>query len=272
MKTDTVTSQDGTIISYQTTGSGPAVIVVPGVLSHAADYAAFAAALGKNFTVHTIERRGRGESGAQGSDYSIATECEDVRALQAKTRAQYIFGHSFGGLVSLEAARNNASFKKVAVYEPGVSVDGSLTVAWAGDYQKLLDQNKRLDAFVDFSLAMGPTAAQKTPRWLMKMMMPMVVGRKNLKAKLEMLESNLREHTALAALDNTYPHYREISAPVLLMAGGKSGLAWVSPMIKRLQEVLPQSRVQEFPKLNHFGPDHTGPAEVATAVSEFFTA
>jgi hypothetical protein len=31
----------------------------------AADYAAFARALAEHFTVHTIERRGRGESGPQ---------------------------------------------------------------------------------------------------------------------------------------------------------------------------------------------------------------
>jgi hypothetical protein len=34
----------------------------------AADYAAFARALAERFTVHTIERRGRGESGPQGDD------------------------------------------------------------------------------------------------------------------------------------------------------------------------------------------------------------
>ena len=50
-----------------------------------ADYAAFARALSEHFTVHTIERRGRGESGPQGDDYSIVKECEDVLALQAET-------------------------------------------------------------------------------------------------------------------------------------------------------------------------------------------
>jgi hypothetical protein len=51
----------------------------------AADYAAFARALSEHFMVHTIERRGRGESGPQGDDYSIVKECEDVLALQAET-------------------------------------------------------------------------------------------------------------------------------------------------------------------------------------------
>jgi pimeloyl-ACP methyl ester carboxylesterase len=77
------------------------------------DFDAFA--LADRFTVHTIERRGRGESGPQGEGYSIERECEDVAALRAITGAT----HSFGGLIALEAARGDMAFRKVAVYEPG---------------------------------------------------------------------------------------------------------------------------------------------------------
>ena len=111
-------------------GTGPAVLVIPGVLSMAADYAKFAGALSEHFAVHTIERRGRGESGAQGDDYSIVKECEDVLALQAATGAALLVGHSYGGLVALEVARNNKAFSKIAVYEPGMSIDGSMPTAW----------------------------------------------------------------------------------------------------------------------------------------------
>jgi pimeloyl-ACP methyl ester carboxylesterase len=83
--TDTGPSRDGTRIASLSVGGGPSVLVVPGVLSMASDYAAFARALSQNFTVHTIERRGRGQSGPQGEDYSIVKECEDVLALQAHT-------------------------------------------------------------------------------------------------------------------------------------------------------------------------------------------
>ena len=94
-----VLSKDGTRIGYLSVGEGPSVLVIPGVLSVAADYAAFARALSEHFSVHTIERRGRGESGPQGDDYSIVKECEDVLALQAETGASFLVGHSYGGLV-----------------------------------------------------------------------------------------------------------------------------------------------------------------------------
>ena len=95
-----VFSNDGTKISYLSVGGGPWVIVIPGVLSMAADYATFARALSEHFTVHIIERRGRGESGPQGDDYSIVKECEDVLALQAETGGSLLVGHSYG-LVAL---------------------------------------------------------------------------------------------------------------------------------------------------------------------------
>ena len=74
-------SKDGTTVGFLTTGTGPAVLVIPGVLSMASDYATFAGALAERFAVHTIERRGRGRSGPQGDDYSIVKECGDVRVV-----------------------------------------------------------------------------------------------------------------------------------------------------------------------------------------------
>src|SRR5260370_34895367 len=124
----TVRSSDGTTISYLSVGSGPAVIVVPGALSLASGYTAFARQLSEHFTVHTIERRGRGQSGPQGNDYSITKECEDVRAFQYKTGASLLVGHSYGGLVALEFARNNQSIAKVPLSETGGSLSRSVPI------------------------------------------------------------------------------------------------------------------------------------------------
>jgi len=101
------TSANGATIHYQTVGSGPPSVVIPGGLSIAADFDAFANVLAESFTVHTIERRGRGRSSPQDAGYSIAVECEDLCTLQKATQATCLFGHSYGGLIALEAARNN---------------------------------------------------------------------------------------------------------------------------------------------------------------------
>jgi len=266
----TVRSNDGTTISYRTVGEGPAVIVIPGAMSTADDYAAFADALGENFTVHTIERRGRGLSGPQGDHYGIGRECEDVAALRDRTGARYLVGHSYGGLVALEAARNNTALTKIAVYEPGVSVDGGISMTWAPVYRQRLAERKYLDAFAEFSIAAGPQRARTTPRWMMRLVLLLMMRAEQRRKLYRLLPANLLEHQEVARLDNTYHNYREVSAPTLLMFGGRSGLTWVAPAIERLTEVLPASEPRAFPKLDHFGPDQKGPREVATAVKQYF--
>jgi len=266
----TVLSKDGAKISYLSMGDGPSVLVIPGALSIAADYAAFARALAEHFTVHTVERRGRGLSSSQGGDYSMAKECEDVLALQQKTGASFLVGHSFGGLVALEVARNNKALTKIAVYEPGVSIDGSIPMDWMPGYEKKLAEKKYADAFVEFSLGTGPERARQTPTWLMKLLLPLFLSSHERQQMLGLLHENLREHQEVARLDSSYENYREIAADVLLMYGGKSDIKWVDMAMERLAAVLPQSETQEFPKLDHFGIDKKAPREVAKAVSDYF--
>ncbi len=268
--THAVLSQDGAKISYLTMGSGPSVLVIPGALSMAADYAAFASALAEHFTVHIIERRGRGKSSPQGDDYSMSKEREDVFALQQKTGASLLVGHSFGGLVALEVARNNPSLTKLAVYEPGVSIDGSIPMDWMSGYEKKLAEKKYLDAFVEFSLGVGPERARNTPPWLMKLLLPLFLSSHERKLMLGLLPENLREHQEVARLDSSYENYREIAADVLLMYGGKSNTTWVDLSMKRLAVALPRSETKEFPKLDHFGIDKKAPRDVAQAVSAYF--
>ena len=268
--THAVVSQDGAKISYLTIGSGPAVIVIPGALSLAADYAAFARVLAEHFMVHTIERRGRGESGPQGDDYSIVKEREDILALQHKTGASLLVGHSFGGLVALEVARNTPALTKIAVYEPGVSIEGSIPMGWMPGYKQKLAEQKYLDAFVEFSLSVGPERARNTPPWLMKLLLPLFISAHERQQMLGLLQQNLREHQEVARLDSSYENYREIPAEVLLMHGGKSDSTWVDLSMERLAAVLPRSETQAFPKLDHFGIDKKAPREVATAVSAYF--
>jgi pimeloyl-ACP methyl ester carboxylesterase len=219
MRTDIVVSADGTTIAYRTVGKGPAVLIVPGALAVATDFDAFARELAHRLTVHTIERRGRGESGPQGDGYSIERECEDLAALQAATGATFLFGHSFGGLIALEAARANKAFGKVAVYEPGVSIDGSIDTSWAPACQAQLVRGQQLDAFITFARGINPQTTGKAPLWLLRLILPVAIRKREREQKYRLLPAAIREHAEAARLDNTYPHYRDVTADVLLMAG-----------------------------------------------------
>jgi len=269
--TRSVLSADGTTVGYLSVGEGPAVIVLPGVLSLAADYAAFAAVLAERFTVHTMERRGRGGSGPQGDGYSIARECEDVLAVQSETGASLLVGHSYGGLIALEVARNNDSFAKAAVYEPGVSIDGSMPVDWMPGYEKKFADGKRLDALVQFTLADAPARIRRIPPWLMKAMVGLLmIIQPGYRQMLDLLLQNAREWEEVARLDSSYENYQEVSASVLLLYGGRSDSKAVDLMVERLPAVIPRCETKEFPELDHFGIERTAPRQVAQVVGDYF--
>jgi pimeloyl-ACP methyl ester carboxylesterase len=193
-----------------------------------------------------------------------------VFALQQKTGASLLVGHSFGGLVALEVARNNRALTKIVVYEPGVSIDGSIPMGWMPGYEKKLAQKNYAGAFVEFLIGMGPERIRKIPHWYMKLLLPLIMSSHERKQRLGLLQENLREHKEVARLDNSYENYQEISAGVLLMYGGKDHTAQAERSMKRLAAVFPRSETKEFPKLDHFGIDRKAPREVARAVSDYF--
>lgn len=195
-----------------------------------------------------------------------------MAALREQIGARHLVGHSYGGLIVLEAACGDATLRKVAVYEPGVSVDGLIPMRWVPGYEGKLAQGRALDAFVEFCIAVGPRRAQRAPAWAMKLGMLLVMSPARRERMLRLLPANLLEHREVARLDNTWERYRDVSASTLLMVGGRSGLAWVPAAVERLTAVLPTSEVITFPKLDHFGPDRTGPHQVAQAVEAFFQA
>ena len=268
----TVVSRDGTIVSFLSVGKGNGVIVLPGVLSMASDYAAFASALADKFSVHTLERRGRGRSGPQGDGYCIQKEIDDVLAVQQDTGAKFLVGHSYGGLIALEAARNNNTFTRIAVYEPGVSIDGSMPVYWMAGYEKKLAEKRNLDALAEFTLADAPARLAKLPAWMMKLMLRLFFTRyPNSRHMLKLLQQNLSEWREIVKLDGHYVDYREVSAPVLLLYGGRSDSRAVDLVIERLPAVIPHCETRVFPKLDHFGIERTAPKEVAKEIGMFFS-
>ncbi|MCX4683975.1 alpha/beta hydrolase [Kitasatospora purpeofusca] len=262
-------SADGTTIDYRSVGSGPGLLLVPGAFALAADFDGLAAELADRFTVHTVERRGRGTSGPQGDTYSATAECADIEAVRAATGARFVFGHSFGGFLTLEAALAGSAFERIAVYEPGVSVDGSIPFDWAERCRRELDAGKPAEAFLTFVRGVNPGTSGKAPRWLLRLILPLALKKPERLQKHALLAAAIREHAEIAARDNTFREYGRLDRPVLLMAGKEARSTGAGRAAAAVHEVLPGSRLLLFPQLDHFGPE-TNPAAVAPAVADFF--
>ena len=152
-----------------------------------------------------------------------------------------------------------------------MSIDGSMPTAWMPGYAKKIAEKRNVDALVEFTLADAPPRIQKTPRWLMKLILLVLVSSSSqYRQMLNLLDQNLREWREIARLDSSCERYREVCAGVLLMYGGKSDSKAVTLAMERLAAILPLSETKEFPILDHFGIERTAPREVAKAVSDYF--
>jgi len=266
----TATSVDGTTIGYETVGRGDAVLVVGGAWRAADDYLALARALASTFTVHVIDRPGRGRSGPQGPAYSIEREVEDLLAVQARTDASIVFGHSFGGLVALETARRSAGFTDVIVYEPGVSIGGSIPVAWMAPYQDRLVAGDRRGAFATMVRGAGaaPPVIERLPLWYLKLVLRAVIRGSEWRRTDSLLEVSLAEHGQVAAVDDgNADRFRAIAARTLLLVGGKSRPRYTTALFEQLAAVIPDVTAELLPGLDHVGPEKA-PEVVAERIRE----
>ncbi|MET0955815.1 MAG: alpha/beta fold hydrolase [Cryobacterium sp.] len=170
----TVTSQDGTVIAFDTLGSGPALILVDGATCYrdAGPMRPLAALLAAAFTVFSYDRRGRGGSGNT-LPFSVQREIDDLDALIEKAGGSAsLFGMSSGGaLVIAAAAALGARVRALAVYEVPVSIELDLGARrYSRELEAALAAGRRGEAMELFLTRVGLPAEQiagmrRAPAW-----------------------------------------------------------------------------------------------------------
>jgi pimeloyl-ACP methyl ester carboxylesterase len=265
----TVTSADATTIAYETLGSGAGLIVVGGVLSTSGDYMDLGRELAGSFTVHLMERRGRGASGPQGPGYDVEKECEDLLAVQNETGAERVFGHSYGGLVALQTARRTAAFRQVAVYEPAVALDSSPAPAWLDPYRELLGYGDTRGAFATMVKHAGfaPRALAAMPLAGVGLVLRAGIRGREWQRTEALLEANLAEQQAQLDAPGI-AGYAEIESPTLLIGGSNSPPS-ITAQLEGLRHTIPTTTVTILDGLEHPAPA-THPTPVANCVEQFF--
>lgn len=259
-----VTSKDGTTIAFDRSGQGPAIVLVGGALSDRSAALPMAARLAPHFTVLAYDRRGRGDSGDT-APYAVEREVEDIEALiLAAGGSAFVFGHSSGAVLALEAARTSPDrIPKLALYEPPFIVDDSRPPL-PEDYVTLLDgavsTGRRGDA-VEFFMTTGPGVPAEV-----------VAGMRQ-----EPFWSSMEAVAHTLAYDGTVmgdtmggsptplERWASVSVPTLVLDGGASP-DWQRNAVLALVDVLPDARHRTSEGQDH-GPD----TEVlAPALEEFF--
>ncbi len=256
-----VTSKDGTSITYEQMGNGPAIILVDGAMCHRAfgPMRPLSALLEQHFTVYIYDRRGRGDSGDT-SPYAIEREVEDIEALiNTSGGSAFVYGTSSGAALALEAATRLPGIKKLALYEPPFNPDDTdrpAANAYRAQLKELLSAGQRGDAVALFMTRVGMPAEavagmRQAPMWPM----------------FEAVAPTLAYDSAIIG-DGSVPTGRaaSITIPTLIMTGGAT-FPFMHATAEALEAVIPnaQRRVLE-------GQTHDAAAEVvAPTLVGFFT-
>lgn len=255
-------SKDNTPIAYETTGSGPLLIIVTGALNThnfgvPGDLVPF---LQEAFTVLTYDRRGRGQSGDT-LPYSIKKEIQDLQALIDHHGGKaFLYGHSAGAaLVLFTAAESPEKVLKVAAYEPpliGGWLERTMTEFFIRQVGKRVAKGENLAVIKRFMRLVGmdeqlikDTLASEHGQTIIDM------------AGTIMYEAQIQKASGTFLEDQA----RNLTMPVLMLAGSKSFKT--SPNIMTsFTRAIPQaeSRLLE-------GQTHSVEAEVISPIlQEFF--
>ncbi|MDY9926927.1 alpha/beta hydrolase [Methanosarcina sp.] len=258
MHMDKVRSKDGTLIAYERSGSGPALVLVHGTSADHTRWASVLPMLEQKFTIYTLDRRGRGQSG-DSAVYSLEREYEDIAAVVSSIHEPVnLLGHSYGALICLEAALRVANLNKLILYEPSFRSDGLLYPPdIRARIQSLLDSGNRDEVLVVFfrEVVGMPEdqieALQNEPAWA---------------GRLAAAHTILREFA-----DEDYildpQRFENLTVPTMLLQGSESP-DYLKTATEILHAALPNSRVVVMPGQQHIAM-RTAPEMFVRLVIEF---
>ncbi len=258
-----VRSKDGTMIAYERSGSGPALVLVDGALCSRAfgPSPKLAARLAQCFTVYAYDRRGRGQSGDT-PPYSPAREVEDVAAVvEAAGGRAALVGLSSGAALALQAAAAGVRVDKVVAYEPPYVDDAGQRggAAYEGRLKDFLASGDRGGAVKYFMRDMVGA-----PAFVVVLMRLMPGAWRKLVAVAHTLP-----YDAAVMTEFRIPRERfaSIGVPTLVMNGSKT-----DPRLKEaaraIADSVPGARHRELAGQTH----NVSPGVLAPAVVEFLGA
>jgi pimeloyl-ACP methyl ester carboxylesterase len=256
--TKTVTSADGTRITFDQFGAGTPVITAAGAFNTRSATDPLARALSEHCMVINYDRRGRGDSGDT-LPYAVEREIEDLAALIDEVGGSAaVFGYSSGANLALKAAASGLPVSHLVLYEPPFRTaagDPGLPQDFPQQLSELIAADRRGDA-----VELYQTKGVRMP--------PSVVA--------QIRESPFRPHLEAIAHTLVYDAaiVGDLSLPTELIASiatpalvlyGKGTSPFMRAAAAAVADALPGGRLSELPSEGH-GID---PEATAPAVAEF---
>ena len=169
LTTTTIDAPDGTALALHSVGTGPDVVVVHGTMQSGESQRDLAALLGDRFRVHLFDRRGRGESGPLPMPPTPALAVADLRTVLDATGAGRVVGVASGALIAARAALEDDRIMRLALFEPPLSVDGSMRLERADEIVTAVAHGDLARA-----AAIGMKVAEMGPAWMIGLPLPIL--------------------------------------------------------------------------------------------------
>lgn len=255
----TTRSKDGTMLAYDVYGNGPALLFITGATCFRSfepvlhDAEIFA----EQFSVYNYDRRGRGDSGNT-LPYAIERELEDIEAMiDAAGGTAYVYGHSSGAILALEAAmRLGDKVSKLVLYDPAYAHDEASRnefMELGERLNELLDNGKNDEAISFFLEGIGiPEEAiagmKHSPQW----------------ATMIALAPTLAYDTAIASDLPPIERASRLATPTLIIVGEESP-ASILEVANQLNGAIPKAKYRKLE-----GQDHMANPEVLLPILSSF--
>lgn len=255
---DHITSRDGTVIGYVKRGRGRPLLCVHGVTADHQSWTAMTPHLEEHYTVYAMDRRGRGGSG-DAPEYDLWREAADVVALvEAMGEPAAVLGHSYGGLICLEAALLTDNIAQLILYEPAVPAETPHIAPEVIGRIKALVEGDELEKAMEVCLREVAEIPdhdmdiyRQSPLWAARIPLARTIPRE--------LETDL-------SYTFQPERFAKLQTPTALLLGGDSPPLYRQG-VERLHAALPTSQIVILPGQQHIA-HHANPELLATAVRQ----
>jgi pimeloyl-ACP methyl ester carboxylesterase len=263
-----VATRDGTPIAVFSSGDGSPLVLVHGTTADHTTWRETAPVLEREYRVHAIDRRGRGDSGdgAAGAPYSIELEYDDLAAVADAVAGEAgepvdVVGHSYGGRIGLGASLRTGSIARLVVYEGAPSPPGGEGYRPVGVERRMAgliaagERDEALQAFFREIVRMPEdelAAYRANPVW---------------PVRVAAVHTSLREIEAEGSPAASLEALGRVDVPVLQVLGGASATPF-REATETLDARLANGRVVVIAGARHAA-HHTHVAELTAAIRAF---
>jgi pimeloyl-ACP methyl ester carboxylesterase len=259
-----VSSRDGTAIAFYTSGEGPPLLLVHGGAGDHTRWGALLPHLEPHFTVHAMDRRGRGASGDH-PDYTIEREYEDVAAVvdsiaQDSGTSIPVYGNSYGGICAFGGALLTKNISRLVLYEGWPPVNPESFAPPQGYLERaeaMLEDGER-EAVLEMTLREVVKMTEDELRTFK--------AHPSWPSRVAAAHTFPREERAFQETDFNPRQAAKITIPTLLLTGSESH-DW-NPEVETVAAALPDSRIAVLEGQGHVA-DITAPEMVAERLLEF---